>query len=71
MRGLGWGLLVNTAHRLTLLGAVAVVGAGGWFPYAHFEMQLMERVQAPSGGSANNTLFFQIHCFLRPISCFR
>ena len=35
-----------------------------WFPYAHFEMQLMERVQVPSGGSANNTLFFQIHYFL-------
>ncbi len=35
-----------------------------WFPYAHFEMQLMERVQYPTGGSANNTLFFQIHYFL-------
>jgi hypothetical protein len=35
-----------------------------WFPYAHFEMQLMERVQVPSGGSAANTLFFQIHYFL-------
>ncbi|HVZ88877.1 MAG TPA: hypothetical protein VHG72_18045 [Polyangia bacterium] len=35
-----------------------------WFPYAHFEMQLMERVQYPSGGTPNNTLFFQIHYFL-------
>jgi hypothetical protein len=35
-----------------------------WFPYAHFEMQLMERVQYPTGGSANNTLFFQVHYFL-------
>ncbi|HLK88997.1 MAG TPA: hypothetical protein VKZ18_03830 [Polyangia bacterium] len=35
-----------------------------WFPYAHFELQLMERVQVPSGGSAANTLFFQIHYFL-------
>ena len=35
-----------------------------WFPYAHFELQLMERVQFPSGGSAANTLFLQIHYFL-------
>jgi hypothetical protein len=35
-----------------------------WFPYAHFELQLMERVQVPSGGSAANTLFLQIHYFL-------
>ncbi len=35
-----------------------------WFPYAHLEMQLMERVQFPSGGSAANTLFLQIHYFL-------
>jgi hypothetical protein len=35
-----------------------------WFPYAHVELQLMERVQFPSGGSAANTLFIQIHYFL-------
>ncbi len=35
-----------------------------WFPYAHFEMQLMERVQFPSGGRAANTLFIQVHYFL-------
>ena len=35
-----------------------------WFPYAHFELQLMERVQFPSGGSAAQTLFLQIHYFL-------
>ena len=35
-----------------------------WFPYAHFELQLMERVQFPSGGSPANTLFLQIHYFL-------
>jgi hypothetical protein len=35
-----------------------------WYPYAHFEMQLMERVQYPTGGPANNTLFFQVHYFL-------
>jgi len=35
-----------------------------WFPYAHFELQFMERVQVPSGGSAANTLFLQIHYFL-------
>jgi hypothetical protein len=35
-----------------------------WFPYAHTEMQLMERVQVPSGGEAANTLFLQLHYFL-------
>jgi hypothetical protein len=35
-----------------------------WFPYAHLELQLMERVQVPTGGQAANTLFIQIHYFL-------
>ncbi|HVY40460.1 MAG TPA: hypothetical protein VHM31_21125 [Polyangia bacterium] len=35
-----------------------------WFPYAHVELQLMERVQQPSGGSLANTLFLQLHYFL-------
>jgi hypothetical protein len=35
-----------------------------WFPYAHFETQLMGRLQFPSGGDAAKTLFFQIHYFL-------
>lgn len=35
-----------------------------WFPYAHFELQLMGRLQVPSGGSAASTLFFQVHYFL-------
>ena len=35
-----------------------------WFPYAHVELQLMERLQFPSGGSAASTLFFQVHYFL-------
>ena len=35
-----------------------------WFPYAHVELQLMERVQYPTGGSAANTLFIQLHYFL-------
>lgn len=35
-----------------------------WFPYAHVELQLMERIQQPSGGSAANTLFLQLHYFL-------
>ena len=35
-----------------------------WFPYAHLELQLMERVQDPSGGQAANTFFVQLHYFL-------
>ena len=35
-----------------------------WYPYAHVELQLMERAQYPTGGPPNNTLFFQVHYFL-------
>jgi len=35
-----------------------------WFPYAHLELQLMERVQVPTGGQAVNTFFAQLHYFL-------
>jgi len=35
-----------------------------WFPYAHFEAQLMGRLQFPTGGEAAKTLFFQVHYFL-------
>ena len=35
-----------------------------WMPYAHLELQLMERVQIPTGGSAANTFFAQLHYFL-------
>jgi hypothetical protein len=35
-----------------------------WFPYAHFETQLMGRLQFPSGGETAKTLFLQIHYFL-------
>jgi hypothetical protein len=35
-----------------------------WLPYAHVELQLMERLQFPTGGSPANTFFFQVHYFL-------
>lgn len=35
-----------------------------WFPYAHFEIQLMGRWQLPSGGDVAKTLFLQVHYFL-------
>ncbi|MES1158145.1 MAG: hypothetical protein ABUL67_03495 [Haliangium ochraceum] len=35
-----------------------------WFPYAHVELQAMERIQQPSGGTLANTLFLQLHYFL-------
>lgn len=42
----------------------AVTALIGWFPYAHTEIQLMGRLQVPSGGSVAQTLFIQIHYFL-------
>jgi hypothetical protein len=35
-----------------------------WFPYAHFEVQALGRLQFPSGQSAASTFFLQIHYFL-------
>jgi hypothetical protein len=72
----GFTLFPATGLMITLLGErnqidVAIndaYSAGtllvNWFPYAHLELQLMERVQVPTGGSAANTLFIQLHYFL-------
>jgi hypothetical protein len=35
-----------------------------WFPYAHFELQAMGRLQFPSGGQSVKTFFVQLHYFL-------
>jgi hypothetical protein len=35
-----------------------------WFPYAHFELQAMARIQVPDGGQTAKTLFLQLHYFL-------
>jgi hypothetical protein len=35
-----------------------------WFPYAHFEAQLMFRAELPGGGDAAKTFFAQLHYFL-------
>jgi hypothetical protein len=35
-----------------------------WFPYAHIELQLMGRLQFPTGGDVASTVFFQVHYFL-------
>jgi hypothetical protein len=72
----GFAVLPVAGVMVTLLGErnqvdvqspdawTAATALLGWFPYAHFELQLMERLQFPSGGSAAETLFFQAHYFL-------
>jgi hypothetical protein len=42
----------------------AVSVLANWFPYAHVELQVMGRLQFPSGGEAAKTLFMQLHYFL-------
>ncbi len=34
------------------------------FPYAHFEVQIMERLEYPQGGQLDNTFFIQLHYYL-------
>jgi hypothetical protein len=36
----------------------------GWFPYAHVELQVMGRLDFPTGTPAAKTLFAQLHYFL-------
>jgi hypothetical protein len=72
----GFAVLPYPGVMLTLLGErnqidVTVPDAWtaatllmNWFPYAHFEAQLMGRLQFPTGTDATKTLFFQIHYFL-------
>lgn len=36
----------------------------GWFPYPHFELAAMGRVQVPSGQDTTQTLLLQVHYFL-------
>jgi hypothetical protein len=35
-----------------------------WFPYAHFELQAVGRIQHPTGGDDAKTFLFQLHYFL-------
>lgn len=51
---------------LEVRGAVwnAVTGLVSFFPYPHFELQVMGRLQLPGGGPAAPSLLAQIHYFL-------
>ena len=72
----GFTALPVTGVAVTLLGErnqidvevpdawTAATALVNWLPYAHVELQLMERLQFPTGGSVASTLFFQVHYFL-------
>jgi hypothetical protein len=42
----------------------ALDGQINWFPYPHFELVVLGRLQQPSGQEAARTLLFQLHYFL-------
>jgi hypothetical protein len=42
----------------------AATGLVSWFPYAHFELQLMSQLQFPAGGRVAKTALLQVHYFL-------
>jgi hypothetical protein len=52
------------APTMSRVIATITSGFGQALGYAHFETQLMARLQFPSGGEAAKTLFLQIHYFL-------
>ncbi|HXU03823.1 MAG TPA: hypothetical protein VN903_22815, partial [Polyangia bacterium] len=72
----GFAVLPKRGVIVTLLGErnqvdvnvrgaawTAATGLINWFPYPHFELQVMGRLQYPSGGEAAKTLFAQAHYF--------
>jgi hypothetical protein len=72
----GFAVLPTRGLVITLLGEhnqldvqlpdswTAATGLVNWFPYAHFDLQLMGRLQLPSGGETAKTLFLQVHYFI-------
>jgi hypothetical protein len=51
---------------LSVSGAAYNAGTAfvSWFPYAHFELQAVGRLQFPSGSQTAKTFLFQLHYFL-------
>jgi hypothetical protein len=72
----GFTVLPIPSVMLTLLGErnqvdvelpsawTAASALVNWFPYAHGEIQLMGRLQFPTGGAVAKTLFIQLHYYL-------
>lgn len=69
---LPWNSLVFTALGERLQTSVAVrdsatnaaTGLLNWFPYPHIEMQLVGRMQLPTGQDAAKTVLLQVHYYL-------
>jgi hypothetical protein len=73
----GFAVLPTRGLIVTLLGErnqidlsvrddayTAATALVNWFPMAHFELQVMGRLQYPGGGPAAKTLFAQLHYYL-------
>lgn len=62
------GLVERRQTDLSVLDSTtnAIGGFLNWFPYPHFELQVMGRLQQPSGPSSESmkTLFVQVHYYL-------
>lgn len=66
-RGLWLGLHAERAQtdlRVRDSATNAVNGQINWFPYPHFELVLLGRLQAADGQGAARTLLLQVHYFL-------
>lgn len=69
---LPWNSLMFTALGERIQTSIAVkdsatnaaTGLLNWFPYPHVEMQLVGRMQMPSGQDVAKTVLFQVHYYL-------
>jgi hypothetical protein len=60
----GYAELNQTSISATDTATAAVNGQVNWFPYPHFELVVLGRLQSPQGQSMTKTLLFQLHYFL-------
>ncbi|MCG5052050.1 MAG: hypothetical protein KA712_03730 [Myxococcales bacterium] len=59
-----WGERLQTDLATQNTALNALTGLVSWFPYPHFELQLVARHQAADGARAMTTLLAQLHYFL-------
>jgi hypothetical protein len=59
-----YGELNQTNIKVNASATEAVNGQLNWFPYPHFELAALGRLQAPEGQGSVKTLLLQLHYFL-------
>jgi hypothetical protein len=59
-----WGERLQGSFSTRDTSVNALMGTVSWFPYPHFELQIVGRVQGADGGDTFKTFLTQLHYFL-------